>query len=169
MLKYKRQIIAVTFLSALVFGFQNCSEMQFSDKASGEIVSMNADFDDSNDNEVLPPPAEDEGVPPVVVDEDDHEDGKDCKEHDHGRPSGDLVYQCILDGPGKSVRAGFISDNLANNGRTPDSICTTQAGCELIGEFLPLKEIVARGSCKNNPHVVHLSVEQISALIDGVK
>lgn len=185
MLNVRRQIFAIVALSVVVFNFQNCSEMQFSEE-SGKIVALDTnDYGDGSD--ILPPPAEDEGVPPgevvppkeevppVVVNDDD----KDCKDknHEHDKKEhakepkydGELVYHCILDGPGKSVRAGYINEALGNNGRTPDSICTSKAGCELIGEYLPVKEISVSGTCKNNPHVIHLTLQQINSLVNKAK
>lgn len=88
-------------------------------------------------------------------------------DHDSGPKNQDgLVYNCILDGPGRSKRAGYISEDLLINGHTPDTICTTRKGCEIVAAILPVKESVERGSCRNNPNVIKLNEDQLKDIVD---
>ena len=114
-------------------------------------------------------PRPNENRPPYVVNNPPapHNDRSD-DEVDQEDGSG-LVYQCVLEGPGKSKKAGYIDSEVLLNGRTPDTICTTRVGCSIIREILDVKEVVSRGSCLNNPHVVRLTAEQIREIVDKLK
>ena len=156
--------------------FQNCGADVSFTQDDFAIVAKSDSSDDSaagGGSPSLPIPPVDGGsypdnpsVPDVVVDEDDT-DSDDSDNNDDGESSDNesdensYGYICILNGSGDSDRAGFINRQIVNNGRTPSTICTSQKGCELIGQVLDVKEAKPSGTCNNNPHVVHLSETDI--------
>lgn len=75
-------------------------------------------------------------------------------------------YICILEGPGKSVRLGFDSEQLVAVGQTPQVVCTTQRACEeIVSQAFEVKTVAKRGFCGKNPHTHSLSEADIAELL----
>lgn len=85
--------------------------------------------------------------------------------NDEGEDETALEYVCVLEGPGRSVLLGFLDDAVAATKSTPDTICTTQRGCELANEKFAVKEALKRAYCKNNPNVRHATEDVLRQLI----
>ena len=83
-------------------------------------------------------------------------------------PEGDKNFICILEGPGKSVRLGFINDKFAEHGKTPGVVCMSEKACnEQVSRVFNVKGPHKRGFCPDrNPHVLTMTYDQIKAMID---
>ena len=162
----KALLVFLFFLSTLMFGFQNCGEVSFvSDRGTENQKGLGDDItpiDDEDDDGI--PDGEDDGEDDD--DDDDGDDGDDTADDDEGEHK----YICILDGPGKSVRLGFLNDQLSPNGRTPQTICMSKSACEdLVSEKFDVKEAARRGFCPDkNPHVIPMSDAELEERLDAI-
>ncbi len=140
------------------------------DNSSDENNTEENDSDSDNYNEV-----------PEVVEVVEDTDGDDCdknndnackdKEQLIAENSNGLEHICILEGPGKSVRAGYTNAGIEAVGSTPRTICTSYEGCLAIGDARgDLKSIESpRGYCKNDSaDSVQMSLEQVLAYYGGL-
>lgn len=98
--------------------------------------------------------------PPVEHDEDEHE---------HEMEDADLSYVCILEGPGKSVKAGIVSDLLGGGRSAAASVCMSRRAClELMSQKFAVKAAEKRGYCPaKNPNAVNMSDAEIKAKLLG--
>ncbi|MCB0392282.1 MAG: hypothetical protein KDD58_13400 [Bdellovibrionales bacterium] len=192
----KQYIIAVFALSILAV-FQNCSEVAFDDGQSQLAPKISTQEEEQIlEEETVVEEETEEGneEPKDPIDKKDpHEEEKNPKEENREPksdppkenkepktakdPSGKecdkskASYICILEGPGKSIRIGLINSTLAENGQTPETICMSKTACEeIIDQKFVVKSAETRGFCKGkNPHVHHLTDEEIQTLVDNIK
>ena len=118
--------------------------------------------------EVLPSPVP--AAPPVVmvpppVDHDPVEHDDD----EHEMEDADHSYVCILQGPGKSVKVGIVSDLLGGGSSAAASVCMSKRAClELMSQKFPVKAAEKRGYCPaKNPNAVNMSDAEIKAKLLG--
>ncbi|MBK7890757.1 MAG: hypothetical protein IPJ84_07895 [Bdellovibrionales bacterium] len=98
--------------------------------------------------------------PPVEHDEDEHE---------HEMEDADHSYVCILQGPGKSVKVGIVSDLLGGGSSAAASVCMSKRAClELMSQKFAVKAAEKRGYCPaKNPNAVNMSDAEIKAKLLG--
>ncbi|MCB0422127.1 MAG: hypothetical protein KDD61_14105 [Bdellovibrionales bacterium] len=103
---------------------------------------------------------------------DDHRSGglkdkKNGREEDRERNDFQGEYLCILDGPGDSVKLALKESNLRGDQSTPESVCVSKAGCEqIVNSAFYVKRAKRSGACNGrNPHVIHLSDEELIHLV----
>lgn len=96
--------------------------------------------------------------PPVEPEEDEHE-----------MEDADYSYVCILQGPGKSVKVGIVSDLLSGGNSSGASVCMSKRAClELMSQKFPVKAAERRGYCPaKNPNAVNMSDTEIKAKLFG--
>ncbi|MBX9765758.1 MAG: hypothetical protein K2X47_00680, partial [Bdellovibrionales bacterium] len=79
---------------------------------------------------------------------------------------GATSYVCILQGPGRSVRAGIAGNQLESQTSVPQSVCMSQKAClQMVSLKLPVKEAFLSGPCLNNPHAIHLNDAEVADLV----
>ncbi|MBL7689189.1 MAG: hypothetical protein JNJ49_14230 [Bdellovibrionaceae bacterium] len=100
--------------------------------------------------------------PPVEHDEDENE-------HEHEMEDADRSYVCILQGPGKSVKVGIVSDVLGGGNSAAASVCMSKRAClELMSKKFPVKSAEKRGYCPaKSPNAVNMSDAEIKAKLLG--
>ena len=103
-----------------------------------------------------------------------HGGGKDCDhKHDHYKKddSSERMYVCVLEGPGNSIKLGFLQNVLEPKNGTPQDVCMTEHACEdIVSQVFAIKGPAARGFCPGrNPHVVSLSDSEIQSYVDALK
>lgn len=170
----KKYILATLVLSTAVF-FQNCSGVSFQDANEPKLISKAGTMLD-NENQVTdgedttptePPTTElvDEELDPELVDnESDPEEP--IVDDPVVEDSGELNFICVLNGPGKSHYLHLIEGGFENAVSTPKAVCTSRTACEdIVSQAFEVKEAKFKGACKNNPHVVRLTGEEISSLL----
>ncbi|MDZ4660104.1 MAG: hypothetical protein SGJ18_00660 [Pseudomonadota bacterium] len=150
----------LSLLAAILF-FQNCSKVGFSSnsgnltKVAGDPGATSANVSEDGDDNLLPL-GDGEGEGEVVEEDgDDDSDGLAAN------------YICILKGPGKSIRVGFVGGELVEHGRTPKVVCMSRSAClNIISKAFDVKYPVKRGFCPNkNPHVIPFSDSELQDLI----
>lgn len=110
----------------------------------------------------MPPalPAKDPVVStPVENDEDDDQD------EEVSTDDGDRSYICILQGPGKSVKVGIVSDLLGGSNSASASVCMSKHAClDLMSQKFSVKGAEKRGYCPaKNKNAVDMSDAEIKA------
>lgn len=107
-------------------------------------------------------------VPPPVVDR-DHDDEVEHEEDEHEMEDADHSYVCILQGPGKSVKVGIVSDLLGGGSSAAASVCMSKRAClELMSQKFAVKAAEKRGYCPaKNPNAVNMSDAEIKAKLLG--
>ncbi|MDZ4663082.1 MAG: hypothetical protein SGJ18_15830 [Pseudomonadota bacterium] len=155
----KKQVLAIiVFGFALLAMFQNCGPNPIAFN-SGETGLTKVSLSSAPDGESTSTD-DDQSVDDSDVDQsvDDSDDDAD---------SAGLNYICILEGPGKSVAAGYSQGALDGQNSTPGVVCMSQSACkDLISKKFTVKGPEKRGYCPNkNKHVVPLSNEQIADLV----
>ncbi|MGE3760011.1 MAG: hypothetical protein AB7H97_19745 [Pseudobdellovibrionaceae bacterium] len=142
-------------LGLMIVSFQNCSKTSFSTvegaqaKASEVLVPMDTDPDSVDQND---PKKEDHG--------------KQCdRDKDIDKENGEFVA-CILDGPGKSIKLGIMSDKLDGVNSVAESVCVTENAClNLVSASFKVKGVEDRGYCKHNHNVRRLSDAEVKTLL----
>ncbi len=187
-----QRLIYVISLGCLILTFQNCSDVAFGPMDAGLTkVMVNGNDGEAGDDEVLPPSdgndvadddSDDDRNDPEIPapndvaanDDDEGDDGEepegvedDDDADDDVVEQGLMQYICILDGPGKSVRLGYVDSALTSQGKTPGIVCMSQNAClNIVSKKFDVKMAAKRGFCPDkNPHVVPMSDAQLSALI----
>lgn len=189
------KILAFLSLTILLLGYQNCGK-QMDFYKSSDKVNLNGDAavvptndvtnddisyvvgdvpnDDISDvvsdvpnddiSDVIHTGANDDHGLPTVPDNGQPQQGLE----DGVSPQSDLSYICILKGPGASQRLGYIDSQLAINGSTPRTICTTERAClDIASKKYDVVSAEPRGFCKNGKaHAVSISEHDLEVLIN---
>lgn len=164
-------LIAVSGLVAIL-SYQNCSNYKFADHGNflkGSLVELSHDeIEDFSENEIAV-------NNDVVSNESEVSSTDDIKPEEEALPVPDVdeveeqladedrSYICILEGKGKSVRLGFIEDDIKENGRTPQTVCMTKKAClEIVSRRYKVLSAEKRGYCPDkNPKVVNFSEDNV--------
>lgn len=162
----KKQIVLICIgVAALVFGFQNCSEVGFTDaNDSGALIVKDLDGTDGPDTgeptdpneppaeQPVEPPAPPPPPPPVT-------DAPDTPHH----------YVCVVAGNGKSEKIGYINGKLIIKKATPQDVCMSAEACtDIISQKFDVQGPEKRGFCPKGPQVTELTNAQIKALVDAL-
>lgn len=170
-----RILVSISIVAIAVL-FQNCSKVNFTDASAGVVSKLEDDF------------AAADLTSDVSISDDDAQSGSDSDSgSDSEEPSevpsqadedqdetsvedGEGLYICILEGPGKSVRLGYVDGVLTENGHTPDTVCMSRMACEqIISQRFIVKGAERRGYCPDkNPHVYQFSDTELQSLIDSI-
>lgn len=142
---YSKVMVIASILGSLVL-FQNCQGAEHGSNAASSVDSKSmtlgaSETDDSEDTTAEP------------ADDREDEDGS---------------YVCILDGPGKSVKLAVSDQSAQGQNAVPGVVCMSAHACsDIVSQKMKVKGPERRGYCKagGNPHVVHLSDDQITALL----
>lgn len=186
-----------TFFGILVLllAFQNCSNAT-SFSQDGTLVAKN---EDSNGDGVADVPAEDEdddsaggggapgasptprqGMRPPTVGKEPCDQDDDDKDHDHterdnrrSRVKAALYYTCILEGPGNSVKLGYVAGSVAGGNSAANAVCVSARACrEIASQEFKVKGIEKRGYCesgKSGAGRVFLSDDELSQAIEKMR
>jgi len=175
-------------MGVMIVSFQNCSKASFgsgdgsfaktnvlvpvdgaSDPDGGPVVAGSDNHNsnsnsNSNGNEQQMEHHENsnhESAEHTDSESSDHQCTKEYTEKD----SGDYVA-CILDGPGKSVKLGIMSEKLGGVNSVAQSVCVTKKAClDLVPAVFKVKGVEERGYCKGNPNVRRLTDAQVKTLL----
>ena len=183
----QRVIVAISSLLMIVV-FQNCSDVQFGNtdtslaKANidtGEVLMPDGSgLEDPVivDEDVPPLPPEDQPPPPEEYDDppEHHNHGHNgngrCQDDDDEdtADNGELLYTCVLEGPGNSERVALVEFSLDSQRATPSQVCMSRAACEqIISQVFSVKKAKrSRGQCQGNRHMVRLTDEMVQAEVD---
>lgn len=156
-------------MGLMIVSFQNCSKTSFSSqdgalaKASDEVlvpVDTDPDSVEADEDEDAPAPPK-RGHSQC---QNRHPSSEDPNE-EQAEASSEFVA-CILDGPGKSIKLGIMSNKLNGVNSVAKSVCVTENAClNLVPTAFKVKGVEDRGYCKNNPNVVRLSDAEIKGLL----
>lgn len=154
----KKQIVLIFIgVAALVFGFQNCSEVGFSDaNESGTLVAKDLDGTDGpstgepTDPPDLPPETPTD-TPVTLVPDTPH------------------YFVCVLNGNGKSEKIAYINGKLLIKNATPQDVCMSSEACtDLIAKKFDVQGPEKRGFCPGKAGTVELTNAEIKALVDAL-
>lgn len=151
-------------MGLMIVSFQNCSKTSFgtNDGALSKSSTL-APVDDTSD-----PDAGIDSTPPVDnenVDNENEEAEHQCSHEYTKHNSGEFVA-CILDGPGKSMKLGLISEKLDGVNSVAQSVCVTRKAClDLVPAVFKVKGIETRGYCNHNPNVLRLTDTEVKTLL----
>lgn len=157
----KKQIVLICIgVASLIFGFQNCSEVGFSDaNDSGALVATDLDGTDGPDTgeptgPTTPPTTTPPPPPPPPAAE-----VPDTPHH----------YVCVLNGNGKSEKIAYINGKLIIKNATPQDVCMSAEACtDLISQKFDVQGPEKRGFCPGKAGTVELTNAQIKALIGAL-
>lgn len=100
---------------------------------------------------------------------------KDKKQNRHAEErnelhsdSDDTSYVCVVEGPGRSNRVGYISESsIGGKNATPDTLCMSKKAClEIMASEFIVKGAMKTGFCKNGKaHTIPVSDSQAAAMI----
>lgn len=160
-------------MGLMIVSFQNCSQTSFGsgDEAlnkSSMLVPVNDTSDpdvgtDVTGNDDIPnqEQPDHESAPPTDNEQPKHQCSKEYTKHN----SGELVA-CILDGPGKSLKLGMISENLDGVTSVAQSVCISRKAClDLVPAVFKVKGVETRGYCDHNPNVLRLTDSEVKTLL----
>lgn len=162
----------IVSLGVMIVSFQNCSKASFSSsggtlaKASDVLVPVDGDPDSAPPS----PPKDNHGQSGNQNNQAgnhqcDHSDAEAGTDKEDANNKSDLVA-CILDGPGKSIKLGIMSNKLDGVNSVAKSVCVTEHAClDLVSTAFKVKGVEDRGYCKNNPNVVRLSDAEVKGLL----
>lgn len=188
----KKQVLVVIGFIAAVAMFQNCSQARFSD-ADGSYSTKLAAVESNDENDATdvivqpenpddpnrpsvaeePPTVIPPVVPPPVVPPSGPGNSGNSPGHaangDDGAGDGNV---CILAGPGKSVKLGVTAAGaMQGQHPIPGVLCISADAClNIASQVFDVKGPEFRGYCKakGNPHVTHLTDEQLKAKVDAL-
>lgn len=160
-------------MGLMIVSFQNCSKASFgssegvlskaslvpvddtSDPDSGGSVVTNGD--DSENNH--------QGDHDSAESTDNQNSDHQCSREYTKNNSGEFVA-CILDGPGKSLKLGIMSEKLDGVNSVAESVCVTRQAClDMVPTMFKVKGVEARGYCDHNPNVRRLSDAEVKSLL----
>jgi hypothetical protein len=175
-------------MGLMIVSFQNCSKASFGpsegtfSKSSSDVLVPLADdnsFTDpdiggsnqlgDNSNQYNENNQSNEPNQQVGQDENSNQETAD-NEHQCSREytrnnSGEFVA-CILDGPGKSIKLGIMSEKLDGVNSVAESVCVTRQAClDLVPTMFKVKGVETRGYCDHNPNVRRLSDAEVKTLL----
>jgi hypothetical protein len=152
-------------MGLMIVSFQNCSKASFG-PSKGTLSKSSAlvPVDDTSDP--------DGGS--VVTGGDDHHNNQQMDDENSGHQcsreytknnSGEFVA-CILDGPGKSIKLGMMSEKLDGVNSVAESVCVTRQAClDMVPTMFKVKGVETRGYCDHNPNVRRLSDAEVKTLL----
>ena len=167
---------AVIFgVGAVITLFQNCGDqVDFSTsdpvQTKGEVVLLEEQQPDLGDGQ-------DGNEPPVIISEEGSEEGeeRECsgrheeRDSKHRDDEKQRHYICIIEGPGKSQKIGYINNVILVKEGTPSTVCMTRRACEeIIAVSFNVKAAKHSGYCGKNKHTIQLSDEKLMELLDIV-
>lgn len=165
----------IILLGSLILGFQNCSsEVGFSNESGGGLLTEKNATAGIIPMEIEEPETISDNNDDIDVNSDDEETSTTPNEEATTEDS-PHNYICILEGPGFSVKIGYIDGQLLEKNATPKSVCMSQEACtEIISQKFAVTRPAKRGYCHTqgslpaNPHVVEMSDAQLQALVDAI-
>ncbi len=116
--------------------------------------------------------------------DDDDDDDEDCKDRadddrdhnddddDHRTTATGASFVCILDGPGKSIKIGHRSADLAGGNAADSAVCMSENAClGIASKVFSVKQAERRGFCKQAiaSGRVSLSDAQVEEAVTRVK
>jgi hypothetical protein len=166
-------------MGLMIVSFQNCSKASFgssegvlskaslvpvddtSDPDSGGSVVTNGDDSENNQSQSQ---AENQNQNENNQ-QADHGSDHQCSREYTKNNSGEFVA-CILDGPGKSLKLGIMSEKLDGVNSVAESVCVTRQAClDMVPTMFKVKGVETRGYCDHNPNVRRLSDAEVKSLL----
>ncbi len=157
-----RFVLICLGVATLVFGFQNCSEVGFSnasDKGTLVAKDVGGTTVDTGDGTTTTPDTTTTDTTDTDTDTDDTTEVPDTAHE----------YVCVLNGNGKSQKIGFINGKLLSKNATPDDVCMSAEACtDIISTKFDVYGPEKRGFCPGKAHTIELTNTQIKAYVDAL-
>lgn len=123
------------------------------DHSSGSDSNSNDSSNDSGDD----------SSDHVCTNPDHHHEVVDSEHGDH---EGSEYVACILDGPGKSLKLGIVSQSLDGVNAAASVVCVTEKAClGPVAEVFKVKGAYERGYCEHHQNARRLSDDEVKSLL----